>query len=103
MSNVNQLLDKALSTSSEEEAFTCLRRARKRNAGETVAIYGEVNWKQEADEANKRARLFMDEMNMVKINRNEITAECNNLKSEKAVWKILFYTSVAIWLITWWF
>ncbi len=38
MTKVNQLLEKALSTQSEDEAISCLRLARKRHTGEAVNI-----------------------------------------------------------------
>jgi len=38
MTKVNQLLEKALSTQSEEEAISCLRLARKRHTGEAVDV-----------------------------------------------------------------
>ena len=38
MSKVNQLLEKAISTSSEEEAVSCLRMARKHHKGGSVSV-----------------------------------------------------------------
>lgn len=42
MSQINQLLSKALSTQSEEEAIACLKMARKKNGGETFNVGGEA-------------------------------------------------------------
>lgn len=56
MTKVNQLLEKALSTQSEEEAISCLRLARKRHTGEAVSVKPtvaeqskELYWREQAE------------------------------------------------------
>lgn len=56
MTKVNQLLEKALSTQSEEEAISCLRLARKRHTGEAVSAgtsavsqSKELYWREQAE------------------------------------------------------
>jgi nitrogen fixation/metabolism regulation signal transduction histidine kinase len=56
MTKVNQLLEKALSTQSEEEAISCLRLARKRHTGEAVDVRSsaaeqskELYWREQAE------------------------------------------------------
>ncbi len=57
MSNVEQLLAKAMSTTSEDEAIACLRMARKRNLGTAASTeYSADYWKQKAEQYYKIAK-----------------------------------------------
>ncbi len=86
MTKVNQLLEKALSTQSEEEAISCLRLARKRHTGEAVSIKDtespavqrskEEYWR---DQANKYFRIA-----------SERDQECSSYREHSKRYKILY-------------
>lgn len=121
MTKVNQLLEKALSTSSEDEAISCLRLARKRHTGETVSVSPDsstnttkvsdgINWKIEAhkyydiaierdrllSESRKRADYFMKEMTQAQIDRNMYHTLYLDAHSTKNLWRNAFIGSLVL-------
>ena len=86
MTKVNQLLEKALSTQSEEEALSCLRLARKRHTGEAVSVKEtespvvqrskEEYWR---DQANKYFRIA-----------SERDLECSSYRERANNYKMLY-------------
>lgn len=119
MTKVNQLLEKALSTSSEDEAISCLRLARKRHTGETVSVSPStasskfndgVDWKKETykyyniaverdnllTESRKRAEYFMKEMTKAQIERNKYDFLYQETNNSKKLWKSAFFGSLVL-------
>lgn len=73
MTKVNQLLEKALSTQSEEEAISCLRLARKRHTGDTVSVKPtaaeqskELYWREQAEKYFRVAQGYDKQANVSK-------------------------------------
>ncbi len=71
MTKVNQLLEKALSTQSEEEAISCLRLARKRHDGGAVDVKSsvaeqskELYWREQAEKYFRVSQGYDKEANM---------------------------------------
>lgn len=121
MSKVNQLLEKAISTPSEEEAISCLRMARKHGRSEAVSVSNTPNreeyWKVQANKyfelaqrasanatkSSNSAMHFMVEMQKAQLERNRAVAEKNAAELHATIWK---YTTiltlgmiVAAWMI----
>ena len=95
--SVNQLLEKALSTSSEEEAIACLRMARKRKVGSTdvkvESTKSDDFWKKSAVEWNKAALgwkgLYDTSNEMYKMAEREahqLKIKCAKLESKASHW-----------------
>lgn len=104
MSKVQQLIAKALSTNSEEEAFTCLRMARKQSDKTfTVAepkqptpqnTFREIHLEQQLTvlnrmykDAHTRAGYFMDEMTKAKIEKNKLASQVRSLNETVSLYK----------------
>ena len=71
-SKTDQLIAKALSTTSEDEAIACLRMARKHNTGggtTTQSTTSNNDWEAAARKYNKRAYELQEELKVVKIQR----------------------------------
>jgi hypothetical protein len=114
MSNINQLIDKALSTSSEDEAIACLRMARKKGGRlEDSSVSYEYNghsakyWYDKAAMYYSKAKEKLDQQqqlwNMYKnksesvlrlrSEKQQLEREINQLKSKPTgAWKIPLIT-----------
>ena len=71
-SKTDQLIAKALSTTSEDEAIACLRMARKHNTGGTTiqsTASAERDWEALARKYHKAAYELQEELKLVKIQR----------------------------------
>lgn len=121
MSKVNQLLEKAISTSSEEEAVSCLRMARKHHKGEDVSVSSNNTsdgkstqyWKKQAHKyfnlAQERDALalrlarqqadYLKRYNTALVENTKLRREVNAAKTTDMVYKILIF-SLSIMLVT---
>lgn len=116
MSNVNQLLAKALSTTSEEEAIACLRMARKKNGGATVQADNrdDAYWKNKAEyyynlaiDWQRLARRACEEIESSQRNYQEMVKQKRKYKNERDQletslfnYKLLFFGLAAIFVGT---
>lgn len=107
MTKVNQLLEKAISTPSEEEAISCLRMARRQKGKEPITVGSapdqEVYWRTQAQKyfrianelSSKSAKLaksaehFANEWKRVILERNAALAEKSTLENHVLFWKLL--------------
>jgi len=120
MTKVNQLLEKALSTQSEEEAISCLRLARKRHTGEAVDVRSsaveqskELYWREQARRyfnlAQERDALairlarqqadYLGRYNTTLAENTKLKREVDAVKTTGMVYQILIFALSAI-LIT---
>lgn len=121
MSKVNQLLEKAISTSSEEEAVSCLRMARKHHKGETVSVSynnpSEPNhtqyWKMQAHKyfnlAQERDALalrlarehsdYLGRYNNALLENSKLRREVTNAETASIFYKVLIF-SLTVMLFT---
>ncbi len=107
MTKVNQLLEKALSTQSEEEAISCLRLARKRHTGETVTAAPtaasqsqELYWREQAQKYFRISQNYEQKVNKymnlaVEYNNKFIVCYNDKLKLEGSVRELK--TIVQVW------
>lgn len=114
MSKVNQLLEKAISTASEEEAISCLRMARKHSKGEPVLVTdsspSEVKnsqyWKEQAHRyfnlAQERDALairlarqqadYLGRYHTALAENTKLRREVNTTKTRSMVYQILIFS-----------
>ncbi len=104
MSKINQLLEKAISTPSEEEAISCLRMARKHGRSESVSVgasSAEEYWKVQAnkyyqlaqrasanaDKSSASATHFMAEMQKAQLALSRAVVGKNAAELQATIWK----------------
>lgn len=114
MSKVNQLLEKAISTASEEEAISCLRMARKHSKGEPVSVTASKAddtksvqyWKEQAHRyfnlAQERDALalrlarqqadYLGRYNTTLAENTKLRREVNAAETTSMVYKILIFS-----------
>ena len=107
MTKVNQLLEKALSTQSEEEAISCLRLARKRHTGEAVSAgtsaavrSQELYWREQAEKYFRISQKYEQKATKytnlaVEYNKKFMICYNDNLKLEGSVRELK--TTVQVW------
>lgn len=112
MSQVEKLVAKALSTSSEEEAFTALRIARKKYAGDSVAVKnsGGHDWEGLARQyyglaidrdkrmksAIDRADYFMKEMTQAQVERSKYSSMYYDAENRRKFWMYSFFVATLL-------
>ncbi len=111
MTKVDQLIAKAMSTSSEEEAIACLKFARKEagksgytqtqtktqtaNSNTILDLQYKLRIAQNLYlEANQRGDYFMKEMTKAQIDREKYRTLYNNEKTSKGFFKMLLASSI---------
>lgn len=121
MSKVNQLLEKAISTSSEEEAVSCLRMARKHHKGEDVSVSSNNTsdgksaqyWKEQAHRyfnlAQERDALalrlsrqqadYLKRYNTALVENTKLRREVSTAEAANTFYKVLIF-SLSIMLVT---
>jgi len=121
MSKVNQLLEKAISTSSEEEAVSCLRMARKHHKGGSVSVSANSTsdgksaqyWKEQAHRyfnlAQERDALalrlarehsdYLGRYNSALIENSKLRREVTDAETASIFYKVLIF-SLTIMLFT---
>lgn len=116
MSKLDQLIAKALSTDSEEEAITCLKFARKHASSDnTVKSFSKQEKTAQSIESQQlreqlrilnhmytdaatRAQYFMNELTKTQIERNVVTRKLAEITLHKGMWK-LFSVMLSVTLI----
>lgn len=112
MTKVDQLIAKAMSTSSEEEAITCLKFARKEasKSGHTAKTAVEPNQshiiydlqrklqilENMYREAHNRGTYFMNEMTQAQIDREKFRSMYQDAKFRKNNFKVAMICSLAV-------
>jgi len=108
MSNINQLLTKALSTTSEDEAVSCLRMARKKGKTLDTEVGGDYNghdakyWYEKAasfyEEAKTYRRMYHAEILTVMNQRSTIAELQAEIKALKKIrhWHVMALQAVLI-------
>lgn len=121
MSKVNQLLEKAISTSSEEEAVSCLRMARKHHKGGSVSVSANSAsdgksaqyWKEQAHRyfnlAQERDALalrlarehaeYLGRYNTALVENSKLRREVSTAETASIFYKVLIF-SLSIMLVT---
>lgn len=107
MSKVNQLLEKAISTSSEEEAVSCLRMARKHHKGGSVSVSTSSTsdgksaqyWKEQALRLARHQADYLGRYNTALVENTKLRREVNAAETTGMVYKILIF-SLSIMLVT---
>lgn len=116
MSNVNQLLAKALSTPSEQEAISCLRMARKKNNGADVETDNRddaywknkaeyyyklaVDWQRLARRANEAVAISQYNYSELVRQKRKLNNERDQLEASLFNYKLLFFGLAAIFVGT---
>lgn len=116
MSNVNQLLAKALSTDSEEEAISCLRMARKKNGDTSVQTDTQnddywkskakyyynlaVDWQKLARRANEATEISQYNYQELVRQKRKIQNERDQLEASLFNYKLLFFGLAAVFIGT---
>lgn len=110
MSQVEKLVAKALSTSSEEEALAALRIARKKYTGGSVPVSSPHNWEALARQyhgiavdrdgrlksSNDRAQYFMDEMTKAQLERAKYRTMYHDAELKRKLWKQAFFGTILL-------
>lgn len=83
MSKVDQLLAKALSTTSEDEAIACLRMARKQPGVEKISTKNDTNidWYSKAEQYYKLSKELQNRLNMTKASYDFMYKQLNDYVS----------------------
>ena len=96
--SVNQLIEKALSTSSEEEAIACLRMARKRRTGKESIPLGDnteiVKLKNEIAEWRRAAIGWRDMYKMADERADSYKAKMDKMYDPSLFWWVAIFSSI---------